>query len=112
MRSGASITEGSKDRLSLLDGRKARALSERSTDEINWPTGYEALDVVDQLVSERLLGLLTCPCNMRRDDHVTPFGDAHPRTVSRRRLRQRDVDAGAADQPLLECLLQVLLSYG
>ncbi|SCM76550.1 hypothetical protein KL86PLE_40356 [uncultured Pleomorphomonas sp.] len=80
--------------------------SEGALDQIGRPSGDVVLDVVDELVGERLLRLVRRPSNMRRHDDVGALGDAHQRAVGRWRLEGGDVEAGAADQSFIERLLQ------
>src|SRR3954454_4255960 len=75
--------------------------SEGSEHQVCRSPGDKVLDIVDQLVGKGLLRLDARPGDMRRDDHVLMPRYAHQRTVGGRWLGQGDVDAGAADQPLV-----------
>ena len=74
-----------------------------SGDGIAWSASHEGLDIVDDLVGERLHGLLARPCHVRGQDEIRRL-ELEQRVAGARRLDAEDVEARARDRALPEGL--------
>src|SRR5437660_1005879 len=77
-------------------------------DDVVRRAARKGLDVVDQLVGERLHGFAARPRDMRRDDEVGQPQFEEGIALARRLCREH-VEAGAAKRPMLQRLRQRLL---
>src|SRR5690606_33494846 len=88
-------------RQSRADGRQSRAsfglvAVDLTGQNVARRAGHVCVDVVDQLIRQRLYGLGARPRYMRREDEIRQVEEFHQRMVRRGRFRYGDVQPGAA----------------